>query len=354
MAIKNLNFLKIFLFSPYVKALIAFIIFFAGAKLIYFFLTHLVAKWTKKTTTQLDDIILSKVKGPIFYIIVLAGIATAINFLPIPVLFKEISSKAVVSIVLVISCYLVAVFLNLLIKTWINKRKVVVGKARNESLVIISRKVLNLIIFILLIVFILSLWGVRVTGLVASLGIAGLIIGLALQNTLANIFGGIALIADGSFKIGDFIELESGETGKIIDVGLRSTRIESFDKGNEIIVPNSKLVMSKITNYGRPLIRLKMVVDIGVAYGSDIKRVKQILLNCAKKTEGVLKNPSPYVYFMEMADFSLNFKIIFWIDSYKKRLEIQDKIISSAYEELQSQGIQIPFPTRTIYIEKSS
>ncbi|MCD6473229.1 mechanosensitive ion channel family protein [Candidatus Aerophobetes bacterium] len=353
MAAKILNFLKIFLLSPYIKAIIAFFIFFVGAKLIYFFLTHLVAKWTKKTITQLDDIILFKVKSPIFYIIVLAGIATAINFLPIPTLFKEITSKAVISIVLAISCYLIAIFFNLIIKAWINRKKAIVGKARNESLVIISRKILNLIIFILLITFILSLWGVKVTGLVASLGIAGLIIGLALQNTLANIFGGIALIVDGSFKIGDFIELENGESGKIIDVGLRSTRIESFDKGNEIIVPNSKLVMSEITNYGRPLIRLKMIVNIGVAYGSDIKKVKQILLNCAKKTDRVLKNPSPQVYFIEMADFSLNFKVIFWIDTYRKRLEIQDKIISSVYEELQSQGIQIPFPTRTIYIEKS-
>ncbi|MEA3485515.1 MAG: mechanosensitive ion channel family protein, partial [Candidatus Aerophobetes bacterium] len=271
-----------------------------------------------------------------------------------PVLFKEISSKAIVSIVLVISCYLAATFLNLLIKAWINKRKAVVGRARNESLVVLSRKILNLIVFILLITFILSLWGVKITGLVASLGIAGLIVGLALQNTLANVFGGIALIADGSFKIGDFIELDSGETGKIINVGLRSTRIESFDKGNEIIIPNSKLMMSKITNYGRPRIHLKMVVDIGVAYGSDIKRVKKVLLDCTEKVRGVLKNPSPQVYFMEMADFSLNFKIIFWIDTYKKRLEIRDEIISSVYEELQSQGIQIPFPTRTIYIEKSS
>jgi len=86
-------------YNPYIKAIIAFFIFFTGAKLIYFFLTHLVAKWTKKTTTQLDDIILFKMKSPIFYIIVLAGIATAINFLPIPTLFKEISSKAVISIV---------------------------------------------------------------------------------------------------------------------------------------------------------------------------------------------------------------------------------------------------------------
>jgi len=129
---------------------------------------------------------------------------------------------------------------------------------------------LNFVMLILLVIFILALWGVRVTALVASLGIAGIVIGLALQTT-------------GSFKIGDFIELETGEAGEIIDVGLRSTRIKSFDEGNEIIVPNSSLMNSKIINYGRPEICLKRRIKIGVAYGSDISKVKQTLLKCAER-----------------------------------------------------------------------
>ncbi|TET12936.1 mechanosensitive ion channel, partial [Candidatus Aerophobetes bacterium] len=137
-------------------------------------------------------------------------------------------------------------------------------------------------------------------------------------------------------------------------IGLRSTRIKSFDEGNEIIIPNNNLVTTKITNYGRPAINLKMIIKIGVAYGSDIKKTKQILLDCAKKIEGILKDPPPRVYFMEMADFSLNFRVVFWIRNYKDRFEIQDKIISLAYEELQAQGVKIPFPTRTIHIEKES
>jgi small-conductance mechanosensitive channel len=240
----------------------------------------------------------------------------------------------------------------LLIKTWLSKTKKVVGKSRQKDLIAVSRKILNFIIFILLIIFILALWGIKVTALVASLGIAGIVIGLALQTTLANVFGGIALIADGSFRIGDFIQLETGEAGEIIDVGLRSTRIKSFDEGNEIIVPNSGLMNSKIINYGRPQIFLKKRVKIGVAYGSDVKKVKQILLNCTKEIEEILKDPRPQVYFTEMADFSLNFEVVFWINNYKHRLQVQDKFISLSYEKLQLQGIQIPFPTRTIYIEK--
>jgi len=347
-----MEFIKTVLINPYFRAIFAFVIFFAGAKLIYSFLTHVAAKWTKKTPTQLDDIILSKINAPIFYLIILYGIATAINFLPIPILFKGVSSKIIISITLIICCYLATFFLNLLIKTWLSKTKEIIGKRRQKDLLAVSRKILNFIIFILLIIFVLSVWGVKVTALVASLGIAGIVVGLALQTTLANIFGGIFLIADGSFKIGDFVQLETGEMGEIIDVGLRSTRIKSFDEGNEIIVPNSILMNSKIINYGRPQIYLKKRIKIGVAYGSNVSKVKQILLDCTEKIEEILKNPAPRVYFIEMADFSLNFEVVFWINDYKYRLEVQDKFISLSYEELQAQGIQIPFPTRTIYIEK--
>ena len=136
-------------------------------------------------------------------------------------------------------------------------------------------------------------------------------------------------------------------------MGLRSTRIKSFEEGNEIIIPNSSLMNSKIINYGRPEVYLKKRIKIGVAYGSDIKKVKNILLNCTRQIKNILKNPSPTVYFMEMADFSLNFEVIFWISNYQERLRVQDEFISLAYRELQLQGIQIPFPTRTIYIKSA-
>ena len=340
------------LVNPYFKAILSFILLFIVGKLIYLFITYVAMKWAKKTSTEIDNIILSKINTPVFYLIVLYGASIAINFLPLPDMYKTILFRLIISIALTICCYLVALFLNLFIKTWLAKSKEVMAKGRQNDFIAVSRKILNFIIFILLIIFILALWGIKVTALVASLGIVGIIIGLALQTTLANVFGGIALIADRSFKIGDFIKLDSGETGEIIDVGLRSTRIKSFEEGNEIIIPNSILMNSKIINYGRPEVYLKKIIKIGVAYGSDIRKVKNILLNCISKMRNILKNPSPQVYFLEMADFSLNFEVIFWINNYQERLKVQDEFISSAYRELQTQGIQIPFPTYTIYINK--
>jgi MscS family membrane protein len=340
------------LVNPYARAVFVFTGFFIAAKITYFFLTHLVARLTRKTTTQLDDMILSRVKGPIYYLIILAGLSAALNVLPLVPVVKVNLSRVLVSIVIAISCYLAASIINLTVRTWFDQRKTILGRAKGQELIIISRKILNFIIFVLLFIFILKLWQIEVTPLIASLGIAGFILGFALKDIFANIFGGVALIADKSFKIGDFIKLDTGEMGEIIDIGLRSTRIKSFEEGNEIIVPNSTLVMTKITNYGRPLVHLKMVINIGVAYGSDVGKVKEILLDCVRKLKEVLEDPPPNVYFMEMADFSLNFRIVFWIRDYRDRFNIQDRVISSAYQELQAQGIKIPFPTRTIYLEK--
>ncbi len=340
------------LVSPYARAAFVFAGFFVAARISYLFLTHVVARLTRKTTTQLDDIILSRVKGPIYYLIILAGLSAALEVLPLIPAIKVNLSRVVISVIIAISCYLAGSIINLTLKSWLDRRKTVLGKAKEQELIIISRKILNFIVFILLFIFILKLWQIEVAPLIASLGIAGFILGFALRDIFANIFGGIALIADKSFKIGDFIKLDTGEMGEIIDIGLRSTRIKSFEEGNEIIVPNSTLVMSKITNYGRPMVNLKMVINIGVAYGSDVGKVKEVLLRCVIKLKGVLKDPPPRVYFIEMADFSLNFRIVFWIRDYRDRFDIQDRVISSAYQELQTQGIKIPFPTRTIYLEK--
>jgi len=338
--------IKTVITNPYFKAVFVLAVFLTGARLTYLLITYIAAKWAKKTPTQLDDLILSRIK-------LLAGVSIGFNFLPLPDSVKIILSKIIASIILIISCYLATFFLNLLTKAWINKAREVIGRRRQKDLMAVSRKILNFIILTLLVIFILSVWGIKVTALVASLGIAGIVVGLALQTTLANVFGGIFLIADGSFKIGDFVQLDSGESGEIIDVGLRSTRIKSFDEGNEIIIPNSILMNSKIINYGRPEICLKKRIKIGVAYGSDVDKVKKILLECTEKVEEILKNPAPRVYFMEMADFSLNFEVVFWINNYKKRFEAQDKFICLSYKKLQANGIKIPFPTRTIYIEKN-
>jgi len=147
------------LVNPYFKAILSFILLFIVGKLVYLFITRVAIKWAKKTSTEIDNIILSKINTPIFYLIILYGASVAINFLPLPDSPKTILSRLIISIALIICCYLVAFFINLLIKTWLAKSKEVIAKGRQNDFIAVSRKILNFIIFILLIIFILALWG---------------------------------------------------------------------------------------------------------------------------------------------------------------------------------------------------
>jgi small-conductance mechanosensitive channel len=198
----------------------------------------------------------------------------------------------------------------------------------------------------------LGVWGVDVTPFVAGLGIAGLAISFALQSTLSNIISGISLIMDKTFKVGDKIELDSGEVGVIHEITLRSTRVRTYD--NEIlIIPNNNMAGAKIKNFTQPDLKMRVVVPFGVEYGNKPEKVIPLIEKAVRKeVKGILKEPDVKVVFTEMADSSINFKALYWVkhynDAYAKKLEGMDVI----YRTLNKNKIGIPFPTRTVYNKK--
>ncbi|MFH1682821.1 MAG: mechanosensitive ion channel family protein, partial [Candidatus Woesearchaeota archaeon] len=156
---------------------------------------------------------------------------------------------------------------------------------------------------------------------------------------------------DENFEVGDKVKLESGDLGEILDIGLRSTKIRTYD--NEVIyVPNGYLANSRILNYTRPTAKIRVGVEFGVVYGSDVKKVQKVVMDVIKGMEEVLDDPAPAVQFLQMADFALNFKAYFWVpdwkNSYSKKLEATEKI----YNALNKAKISIPFPTSTVYLKK--
>ena len=200
-------------------------------------------------------------------------------------------------------------------------------------------------------IFILGVWGVQVGPLLASLGIAGVAVAFALQSTLGNIFGGISLIVDRSITVDDFIKLDDATEGFVTDIGMRSTKIKSKD-GDLIIVPNGKLADSKIYNYHKPLPMTRVTIEFGVKYGSDVDKVRKIVLNEINKIKGVLKEPAPAVVFDELGDFALKFKAFFWVTSIEKKVEAKESALSLIYNALNKNKIIIPFPTRTVYLKR--
>ncbi|HII99693.1 MAG TPA: mechanosensitive ion channel, partial [Methanoregula sp.] len=186
---------------------------------------------------------------------------------------------------------------------------------------------------------------IDITALLAGAGIGAIAIALAAQEIIGNFLGGAIITLDKPFRVGDRIKYDT-YIGDIISIGPRSTRMKTLDY-QIVTIPNSKLTSNVITNYAMPDVRLKVRIPFSVAYGSDIKRVKAILLEIAneavEKTPWTVPDPKPSVYFLEFGDSSLNGQLILFTDDYTHLWDVQDYINIRIDERFREEGIEIPF-----------
>jgi len=209
-------------------------------------------------------------------------------------------------------------------------------------------EVLRITLILIIGVFILNIWGVEIGPFLAGLGIAGLAVALALQPTLSNIFSGISIVLDGTFKVGDVIEV-SGMSGEVYQISLRTSRIKSFD--NEmIIIPNSVMAGSTVKNFFQPDISIRVNLEFGVEYGVDPEYIKKIVLEEVEQIKIIDKDKEIQVIFLEMADSSLNFKVRFWVDDISKKWPTHQEAITRIYRRLYKEGIGIPYPQKTVWM----
>ncbi len=215
----------------------------------------------------------------------------------------------------------------------------------------VLRKVVNIGAWVVVVVLVLRQLGQEVTPLLASLGVAGLAVALALQDTLANLFSGFYLMADQSIKVGDYIKLETGEEGFVEDVGWRNTRIRLW-ANNMVIIPNSKLVQTVMTNYEMPQRQLSVYTWCGVSYNSDLEHVERVTIDVAKEVlEGVpgsVTEFTPVVRFKEFGDSNINFVVVFRAKEVAAQYQLQHEFIKALHRRYKEEGIEISFPVRVI------
>src|SRR3989338_3887357 len=336
--------------NNYIHSLIILAIFFAVSQLFVFISQKIILRLTKKTKTDIDDLIVAKTSKPISLILLLVGVRLAIIPHKIRADILDIVEHVIVSLILVIVTYIAIVVFNIIISSWGRKFASKTESKIDDEVVNLFQKFARIILSFIGLIFILDIWGVKVGPLLASLGIAGLAVAFALQSTLGNIFGGISLIIDKSITVDDFIKLDDGTQGFVTDIGLRSTKVKSPD-GDLVILPNGKLADSKIYNYHKPMPTTRVTVEFGVKYGSDVEKVKKIALNEIKALNLALKAPEPQAILDELGDFALRFKIFFWVSSIEKKVGAKETALTAIYNALDKNKIGIPFPTRTIYLK---
>jgi len=194
----------------------------------------------------------------------------------------------------------------------------------------------------------LSELGIELFGVLASLAVFSLIIGLAMQQTLGNIINSFMLALDQPFEVGDRIEVE-GKTGSVVSVGILSTKILTHEE-NLVVVPNNSLVNSTIINHARgggdgAGRRISLVQDIGVSYNEDIDHVKSTILKLIRECPYVLSKPDPRVLLIELGDFSKVFRMYGWVEDYTDEFVARDWLLKNLDEHFKREGIEIPYPT---------
>jgi MscS family membrane protein len=281
----------------------------------------------------------------------LIGFYYAITELKISNATLDTIEKILISIgIFLISLFVIYLF-DLVILEWARKWASRTKSSVDDQVLNILSKFSRIFFILLAVLFILQRWGIQIGPLLASLGIAGVAVAFALQSTLGNIFGGISLIVDKTIKVGDRIELDAQTTGIVTDVGLRSTKIRTFD--NEIItIPNGKFADSQIKNIVNPDPSLRVVIPFSVAYGTKIEKVKDVVTDCLKDIEGIKNDPPVYIRFSEMANSALIFKAYFWVDHYKKAFSAKEQANINIYNALNKARINIPFPQMDVWLRK--
>ncbi len=312
--------------------------------------SRVLLRLARQTKTDVDDKVVQILHRPIYWSFLLLGFSYACEQVGIPESVSSLLHRAARSVAVIFWALAIVGIVKVFLKaasTGTHSHRLV--QARTQPL---FENLAFVLVFGVAIYLLLVSWQVDITAWVASAGVAGLALGFAAKDTLANLFAGIFIIVDAPYKLGDFIIIDSGERGRVTDIGLRSTRILTRDD-IEIIVPNAVIGNSKIVNetagpYHKERIRLK----VGVAYDSDVDKVREVLMKLAVEEDHVCSSPEPRVRFRAFGQSSLDFELLSWIDEPVVRGQVLDALHCRVIKEFRAAGIEIPYPKRDLYIKE--
>jgi MscS family membrane protein len=334
--------------NSFLQALLVIVLSIGVAILIDVILIKIVRRWVEKTKLLIDDHVFEIFHKPIFVSVILFGLAMATELLKLDESINLITIRCLKTIAILLWTIAVVKFVKLLLSLFSrddSRFKLIQDRTLplfNNLILILATGISIYIIF--------QVWDIELTAWVASAGIIGLAISFAAKDTLANLFSGVFIMADAPYKIGDFVVLDSGERGEVTNIGIRSTRLLTRDDV-EITVPNSIMGNSKIINEaGGRHEKYRIRVKVGVAYGSDIDKVHDILLDIATSNRDVCKSPEPRVRFRAFGDSSLDHELLCWVERPVLRGRVLHSLNTSVYKRFIQEGVEIPFPQRDLHV----
>ncbi len=305
-------------------------------------------RWAATTTSLIDDIIFHNLRIPSIFWCLLVGLYVALDLAHFPPRPTALGLKILYAL-LVLSVTAAAANVAGAGLAQVLKERQLPIPATGLSFTIFKATVWSLGLLVLL-----GSLGVSVTPILTALGVGGLAVALALQETLSNFFAGVHLLLSRPIRVGDFVKLETGQEGYVVDIGWRSTKLQ-MPQNNIVVVPNSKMAQSILINYSMPDPRMAVTVQVGVAYDADPDVVERTLLDeaakAAEEVPGLLKDPPAVARLIPgFGESSLDFTVTCFVQSYEDHAPAQHALRKRIYRRFRSDGIDIPFPQRTIHI----
>jgi small-conductance mechanosensitive channel len=326
-----------------------------AAGLLAAFVLRIVLRWLGKQADRTrwggDDVLVDGLRTVLPWAAVLGGAAASGAVLPLTRTVQRHVNQTLTVLLILAATVAAARVVAGLIRTVTESRSGVAGSA--TIFVNITRVVVLAIGFLV----VLQTLGISIAPMLTALGVGGLAVALALQDTLANLFAGIHILASKTVQPGDYIKLSSGEEGYVTDVNWRQTTIRSLSN-NLIIIPNGRLAGTNMTNYNRPEQELTILLQAGVAYDSDLEHVEKVTVEVIDEVmrdiTGALPEHEAAVRFHTFGDSRINFTIILGVGEFSDQYRIKHEFIKRLHRRFRAEGIRIPAPTRTVSLEQGA
>jgi MscS family membrane protein len=332
-------------------ALLILTAFWLLAQLIILLLNRYGRKLAVFSSADMADHVIQRAIPHVSRLLTILGLYLAIRSLPLHEKVVQVLSGALFVAMVAIIFNLLYHALDELLQRHMNGDHTDKSALISRNMIPIAEKLAMLFLMGTALIIILKHFNYDIFSVVTALGIGSLAIGLAAKDTLAHMISGFTLMLDQPFLIGDRIKLANGQVGDVIDIGLRSTKIQGPDS-TMMIIPNSDLCNSTVINLVRPTSVIQGSITLGVGYGSDIEHVKAVLLEIARENSKVVADPPPIVLFISFGSSALNMLYLFWVDDPGTIGVVTDQLNCAILRRFREEHIEIPFPIRTVVMEK--
>ncbi len=311
---------------------------------------RLLHRWAARTHSHVDDLVIHAFRLPSLFWCLALGLFAGLAVSEWEPKYVEILHRAIKFLVVISVTIAGGNLAGRALKAYVQEQNLPFPSTR------LAEGVLRGGILVVGFLVALGVVGVSVAPMLTALGVGGLAVALALQDTLANLFAGIHILLEKSIRVGDFVRLESGQEGFVTDITWRTTRVRMLPN-NMVVIPNSKLSQSVVTNYYLPEQRMSLLISINVDYGSDPEHVERVLVEEARtaagsgEIPGLLAEPEPFVRFIPgFGESSLDFTLICQVREFTDQYLAQHELRKRIFRRFRAERIEIPFPQRTVHL----